>query len=145
MTQCEVVNGYGTHQEDANDFAFFLTAGYNESLYARSGKVSAARDADYGNEALSMFAEAYDNSVSMPKMIETSNFWVLLERVFSQVWNGTDANDALKELSEQIMQQVTGREYEEVYIEDVQEETDVEYLDEEYYTEEAQKEGQAEE
>lgn len=43
------------------------------------------------------------------------------------------------------MQQVTGREYEEVYIEDVQEETDVEYLDEEYYTEEAQKEGQAEE
>lgn len=145
MTQCVVVNGYGTHQEDANDFAFFLTAGYNESLYARSGKVSAARDADYGNEALSMFAEAYDNSVSMPKMIETSNFWVLLERVFSQVWNGTDANDALKELSEQIMQQVTGREYEEVYIEDVQEETDVEYLDEEYYTEEAQKEGQAEE
>ena len=92
-----------------------------------------------------MFAEAYDNSVSMPKMIETSNFWVLLERVFSQVWNGTDANDALKELSEQIMQQVTGREYEEVYIEDVQEETDVEYLDEEYYTEEAQKEEQAEE
>ena len=92
-----------------------------------------------------MFAEAYDNSVAMPKMIETSNFWVLLERVFSQVWNGTDANDALKELSEQIMQQVTGREYEEVYIEDVQEETDVEYLDEEYYTEEAQKEGQAEE
>ena len=139
------MNGYGTHQEDANDFAFFLTAGYNESLYARSSKVSAARDADYGNEALSMFAEAYDNSVSMPKMIETSNFWVLLERVFSQVWNGTDANDALKELSEQIMQQVTGREYEEVYIEDVQEETDVEYLDEEYYTEEAQKEGQAEE
>ena len=92
-----------------------------------------------------MFAEAYDNSVAMPKMIETSNFWVLLERVFSQVWNGTDANDALKELSEQIMQQVTGREYEEVYIEDVQEETDVEYLDEEYYTEEAQKEEQAEE
>ena len=92
-----------------------------------------------------MFAEAYDNSVAMPKMIETSNFWVLLERVFSQVWNGTDANDALKELSEQIMQQVTGQEYEEVYIEEVQEETDVEYLDEEYYTEEAQKEEQTEE
>ncbi len=145
MTQCVVVNGYGTHQEDANDFAFFLTARYNDSLYARSGKVSAARDVDYGNEALSMFAEAYDHSVAMPKMIETSNFWVLLERVFSQVWNGTDANDALKELSEQIMQQVTGQEYEEVYIEDVQEETDVEYLDEEYYTEEAQKEEQAEE
>lgn len=145
MTQCVVVNGYGTHQEDANDFAFFLTARYNDSLYTRSGKVSAARDVDYGNEALSMFAEAYDDSVAMPKMIETSNFWVLLERVFSQVWDGTDANDALKELSEQIMQQVTGQEYEEVYIEDVQEESDVEYLDEEYYTEEVQSEGQAEE
>lgn len=137
MTQCVVVNGYSTHQAQANDFAQFLTTEYNDILYARTGKVSAAQNVDYGYEALYEFAKEYENSVSMPKMIETSNFWVQLETAFSQVWNGADANQMLKKLSEQIMQQVTGQPYEEEYIEENREEEEVEYLDEDYYTQEA--------
>ena len=137
MTQCVVVNGYSAHQAQANDFAQFLTTEYNDILYARTGKVSAAQNVDYGYEALYEFAKEYENSVSMPKMIETSNFWVQLETTFSQVWNGADANQMLKKLSEQIMQQVTGQPYEEEYIEENREEEEVEYLDEDYYTQEA--------
>lgn len=137
MTQCVVINGYSTHQEQANDFAKFLTTEYNDILYARTGKVSAAKNVDYDYEALDEFAKEYENSISMPKMIETSNFWVQLETMFSQVWNGADANQMLKKLSEQIMQQVTGQPYEEEYIEENREEEEVEYLDEEYYTQEA--------
>lgn len=137
MTQCAVINGYSRHQEEANDFAYFLTSEYNDILYARTGKVSAARNVDYGYEALNKFAREYEKSISMPKMIETSNFWVQLEVTFSQVWNGADANKMLKELSEQIMQQVTGRPYTEEYIEEIEEEEEVEYLDEDYYTQEA--------
>ena len=137
MTQCVVVNGYSAHQAQANDFAQFLTTEYNDILYARTGKVSAAQNVDYGYEALYEFAKEYENSVSMPKMIETSNFWVQLETAFSQVWNGADANQMLKKLSEQIMQQVTGQPYEEEYIEENREEEEVEYLDEDYYTQEA--------
>ena len=73
-------------------------------------------------------------------MRETSNFWVQLEVAFSQVWNGADANLMLKELSEQIMQQVTGQPYTEEYIEEIREEEEVEYLDEDYYTQEAMEE-----
>lgn len=137
MTQCVVVNGYSEHQEEANDFAHFLTTEYNDILYARTGKVSAAKDVDYGYEALDEFAREYENSISMPKMIETSNFWVQLEVTFSQVWNGADANEMLKELSEQIMQQITGRAYEEEHIQEIQEEDEIEYLDDEYYGQEA--------
>lgn len=137
VTQCAVINGYSQHQEEANDFARFLTSEYNNILYARSGKVSAAKDVDYGYEALNEFAQEYEESISMPKMIETSNFWVQLEVTFSQVWNGADANGMLKELSEQIMQQITGRPYSEEYIEENREEEEIEYLDEDYYTQEA--------
>ena len=141
MTNCVVVNGYGEHKEDANDFAAFLTSEYNDILFARSGKVSAAQNVDYGYEALQEFAKEYETSISMPKMIETSNFWVQLEIAFSQVWDGADANQKLKELSEQIMQQVTGRSYEETYIEEPEEtEEEVEYLDEDYYKQEAAEE-----
>ena len=69
-------------------------------------------------------------SVPMPKMIETSNFWVELEITFARIWGGEDANDDLKALSEKIMAQVTGGEYTEEYI-DVPEELVEEYVDEE--------------
>lgn len=116
MTNCVAINGYGEHREEANDFARFLTAQYSDILYARSGKVSAIQNADYGYEALQVFAKEYADSVSMPKMIETSNFWVQLEVAFAEVWDGADANMKLKRLSEQMIQQITGREYTEEYI-----------------------------
>lgn len=136
MTTCVAINGYGENKEAANDFARFLTSEYNNILYARSGKVSAAKDVDYGYEALQVFAQEYENSVPMPKMIETSNFWVQLEIVFSQVWDGADANQKLKELSEQIMHQVTGREYVEDYIVEPVEDSEEENSQETEKTEE---------
>lgn len=140
VTNCVVINGYSEHQEEANDFARFLTSEYNAILFARTGKVSAAKDVDYGYEALNEFAKEYEKSISMPKMIETSNFWVQLEVAFAQVWDGADANQKLKELSEQIMQQVTGRAFEEEYIEETTDTEEVEYLDEDYYRQEAMEE-----
>ena len=137
MTNCVVVNGYSSYKDEANNFAMFLTGEYNDILYARTGKVSAAKDVEYGYDALYQFAEEYEKSISMPKMLETSNFWVQLEVAFSQIWNGADANTKLKELSEQIMRQVTGEEYTEEYIEEPEKEIDEEeYLDAGDYIEE---------
>lgn len=121
MTSCVVVNGYGDRKEAANDFAAFVTSEYNDILYARSGKVSAAKDVNYDYAALDRFAQEYEKSVPMPKMLETSNFWVKLEVLFSQVWNGADANEKLKSLSEEMKTQVTGQPCEEEYLEEPEE------------------------
>lgn len=131
MTACAVINGYSEHKEEANDFARFLTAEYVDILYDRTGKVPAAKNVDYDYEGLAGFAMEYERSISMPKMLETSNFWVLLESAFSEIWNGADANQMLKELSEQTMRQVTGEDYQEEYLEEEPEIQEEEYLDEE--------------
>ncbi len=139
MTNCVVINGYSPNKQAANDFAGFLTSQYNDILYSRTGKVSAAQNVEYDQEALAWFAAEYENSISMPKMLETSNFWVQLEIAFAEIWNGADANGELKALSEQIMHQITGEDYQEEYIEiEQEEEEETEYLDEEYYRQEAQ-------
>lgn len=140
MTNCVVVNGYSEHQEAANAFAYYLTKGSADNLYARTGKVAAAQGIDYGYENLSRFAEEYARSVPLPKMIETSNFWVQLEIAFAQIWDGANANKQLKRLSEQIMTQITGEPYTEESIEETEEETQVEYLDEETLRQEAMNE-----
>lgn len=139
VTNCVVVNGYSEKQELASDFAEFLTCDYTDTLYSRTGKVASRHGVDYGNDNLQQFVNEYEVSIPMPKMVETSNFWIELEIAFAQIWDGADANMRLKELSEQIMTQVTGAPYTEEVIEDeVQEEEEVEYLDEDALREEAQ-------
>lgn len=140
VTNCVAINGYSTNQEAANDFARYLTCEYNEILYDRSGKVSAQKDMEYPYEALQVFAKEYETSVPIPKMLETGNYWLKLEALFAEIWNGADANEELKTLSEQIKYQITGEQIQETYIEDTtedSEEDEVEYLDEDYYRQQA--------
>lgn len=116
-TQCVGVNGYSTKKEMANDFAVYLTQYNTQELYARTGKLPVHCDGEtYDNPNAAAFLEEYARSVPMPKMIETSNFWVQLEIAFARIWEGEDANDELRALSEQIMGQVLGEAYTEEYI-----------------------------
>lgn len=130
VTQCVVVNGYSAKKEMANDFAVYLAGSATDTLYGRTGKLpvhdSGSTYEDPDKEA---FLQEYMYSVPMPKMVETSNFWVELEIAFAKIWEGDDANADLKALSEKIMSQVVGGEYTEEYI-DVPEEVEETYEDE---------------
>ncbi|MDE6387669.1 MAG: sugar ABC transporter substrate-binding protein [Lachnospiraceae bacterium] len=131
VTQCVVINGYSMKKEMANDFAVYLTEYAADGLYTRTGKLPVCDSGDtYADPNKAAFLQEYNYSVPMPKMIETSNFWVELEIAFAKIWEGEDANMDLKALSEKIMSQVVGDEYEEEYI-DVPEEIVEEYEDEE--------------
>lgn len=117
VTECVGINGYSEKKDMANDFAVYLTQYNTQELYARTGKLPVYCDGDtYDDPNASAFLEEYTRSVPMPKMIETSNFWVQLEIAFARIWEGADANDELRALSEQIMGQVLGEAYTEEYI-----------------------------
>lgn len=106
VTGSVVINGYSKHKELANKFAAFLTGEYLEKLYSRTGKLSANLSVNTDNENLMAFMEEYKEAISLPKMIETSNFWIHLEIVFSKVWEGMDVDTQLQELTNQILSQV---------------------------------------
>lgn len=131
VTQCVVVNGYSAQKDMANNFAIYLTEYDTDSLFGRAGKLPVySNGTTYTDPNVEAFREEYENSVPMPKMIETSNFWVELEIAFAKIWDGDDANADLKALSEKIMSQVIGEEYTEEYI-DVPVEKDEEEMTEE--------------
>ena len=124
------INGYSLQKAIANDFAAYLCEADASTMYERSGKVSAISNAKFGDddEALSVFESEYMISVPLPKMLETSNYWVNLEMLFASVWDGADANKGLKDLSEQMKLQVTGEPFTEepiVIEEEVEEEDEI--------------------
>lgn len=131
VTNTIVVNGYSSKNEKANKFASFLINEQSSSMYEMSGKISCKTSIAEYDDNTAVFLKEYSRSAPVPKMMVTSNFWVESEIIFSEIWSGKNVSACMKKLSEMIMEQVTGEKYEEEYIELPDEETTIEYLDEE--------------
>lgn len=106
MTGAVVVNGYSEHKELANGFAAYLVYDCAEELYEKTGKLSARNGTDEDNGPAQIFKLEYADSVSLPKLMETGNFWLQMEVLFSKVWNGAEVEPLVSELAEQIAAQV---------------------------------------
>lgn len=118
VTNCIVVNGYTEHITEANAVARFLCNDNSGDIYTNSGKIAAHYGVRYNDSNISTFLNVYNDSVPMPKTIETSNLWMELEIAFTKIWNGEDCNSTLKQVSESIMTQATGESYVEETIPD---------------------------
>ena len=108
VTNGVVINGYSEHKELANKFAVYLTGECAETLYERTGRMSSNKSANLDNELLQVFFGEYSESVCLPKMMETENFWLQLEVLFAKVWNGENATALVKELDANMALQFGG-------------------------------------
>ncbi|MBQ6735027.1 MAG: extracellular solute-binding protein [Lachnospiraceae bacterium] len=116
VTECIAINGYSEHPEEAAEFAEYLISNTDETIFRQAGKLPARKNVAYEMPNLNTFFAVYERSVPMPKMIETSNLWMRLEIAFTQIWNGANCNQTLKELSESVMTQVVKQRYEEMLL-----------------------------
>lgn len=107
VTNCAVVNGYSASKKLANEFAAYLVCDYAEELYERTGKMPVKLQTDIDHEEVQIFRREYADSVSLPKMMETGNFWMQMEVLFSKVWNGEDVETLVNGLAARIRMQVT--------------------------------------
>lgn len=120
VTNAVVVNGYSTQKREAESFAAYLTGEASSSLYEMTGKMPANRLSNFPADRadkLEDFYSCYEQSTPMPKMMETSNFWVYFEIALINISEGADVNAQMRSLSEKIMTQVTGEVYTEEVIE----------------------------
>lgn len=107
VTGTVAVNGYSDEKELANRFAAFLANEYAPELYTRSSKTAANNHISSAYGALDIFREEYAESIPLSKMLETSNYWIQLEILFSKVWNGGDVNALVAQLEQQLNLQTT--------------------------------------
>lgn len=106
VTDAVVVNGYSSKKQAANEFASFLSYKGAEALYSKTGKLACKKGVKYENDEIYNVLTEYEKSMPLPKMIETSNFWLQLEIALSQIWNGEDPDTVLKDLSDKIGGQI---------------------------------------
>ena len=106
VTNGVIVNGYGQHKKEANSFASYLTGTAGADFYDRTGKLTAHKNVSYEDDKPALAMQAYEKSVSLPKIMQVSNFWVQLERTLTGIWEGEDADQALQSLQDQMDMQL---------------------------------------
>jgi len=106
VTNTVVVNGYSAHKELANRFAAYVTNEYVGNLYEQTEKVASNVHANADNADFQIFMEEYSESVPLPKMMATGNFWLHLEVLFHKIWNGAEVVSAVQELADQMALQI---------------------------------------
>lgn len=108
VTNGVVVNGYSEKSGIANDFAKYLVYDNAGSLYDGAGKIPARSGLEYELEGIRAFEEEYAQSIPMPKMLGTSNFWVQLEICYAKIWQGEEIDTHIEQLDKQIREQLGG-------------------------------------
>lgn len=117
ITKLVAINGFSENKELAEDFASFVSTKYSENLYSKTNKFPCSYQATYQYPQMEDVVRTYENSVSLPKIVETSNYWVLVEMVYTKTWDGGNLNYLLQSLSSQIKKQIYGVFQEETYVE----------------------------
>lgn len=100
ITTCIAINGYSEDIDAADDFARYCCEDQADTLYYYSGKLAAYKSAVPQVDTLQAYADIYARSASLPKLMSAGDFWIQLEIVFSEVWNGQDPDALLRELQD---------------------------------------------
>ncbi len=81
-----VVNPYSTSPEAAMELADYISDGFAEKCYELSGKLPCKKLEFYPVAEFENVMAAYENSVQLPKLMGTTNFWVELEVALNNIW-----------------------------------------------------------
>lgn len=107
VTNSIVVNNYSKNRTYANDFAHYLSYERAGELYEKTGKVSVCKSVTAGDKDWERIMVQYAGSVEIPKIIEMSNYWILMEIAFANIWNGADIVSEISNVVSQMNIQVS--------------------------------------
>ena len=105
------VNPYSSSPELAMELAEYIADGYADKCYELSGKLPCKRLKAYETEEFAHVVDAYENSVQLPKLMATTNFWVELEVAMNNIWKAEMSEEQAEEgLSDSSQAENTGAE-----------------------------------
>lgn len=106
VTNAVVINGFSEKGELANDFATYLIVNQEKDFYSLTDKIASKNTISYDTPAVRAALDEYADSIPVPKMMQTSNFWAQLEIAFTKIWTGSDVSEILSELDGGIRRQL---------------------------------------
>ena len=102
ITSVVCINSYSAKKDLAERFALCLTREETDVFSDLTGMACCARTFGWDGGANQIYALEYADSVSLPKMMETENYWMQIEAMFARIWEGGDIDDELEMLEDSL-------------------------------------------
>lgn len=104
-TDILMVNPFADMKEEAREFAKFVTFDMAQEMYDLCNIIS-TKNIVYDNENLNIFLKAYEKSATLPKLMTTSDYWLKVNNVLSNIWKGEDVSNQLNTLHDVFNNQI---------------------------------------
>ena len=102
ITSVVCINSYSSKKDLAEKFALCLTREETDVFADLTGMACCARTFGWEGGADQIYALEYSGSVSLPKMMETENYWMQIEAMLARIWEGEDVKSELEMLDESL-------------------------------------------
>lgn len=102
LTTVAVINPYSSNNSVAKDFIKYICYDNADLLYDYSAYMPCARTDRLSGGRYGTVFEAYNESVSLPKLMSASDYWVYLEISLNKIWSGEDIQETLNSLEERM-------------------------------------------
>lgn len=105
-TDLLAVNPHSKNILLARDLAKYISYDYSANMYDIVDLVSCRKDIKYENENINECLNIYDQSLTMPNLLETEDFCIVMEESLKSIWNGKDIETALNELQKKYSERI---------------------------------------
>ncbi len=102
LTTTAIINPYSENESVAGDFIKYIAYDNAGIIYDSCGYMPCAKVENYETGTMSTVVQAYDESISLPKLMSASDYWVYLEIALNEVWSGEDIEETMNALQEQM-------------------------------------------
>ncbi len=107
-TWCVCVNPISNNIETSEELAKYMTYDNISYLYDTTGLISCKRVLHKEKGFQDAYTQ-YENSCTLPKMIETQEIWKDIRTMLSNVWGGTSPSDALARFNDSLNKDLSTR------------------------------------
>ena len=105
VTDIFMINPFADQKEEARQFAKYVTNDKADKMYENC-RIISAKNTTYENEYLNSFVQAYEQSANMPKLMTTSDYWLKISNLVTDIWNGESVKEMLNSLNEELIERL---------------------------------------
>lgn len=105
-TDILAVNPRSQNHEDSIALADFISNEYAKNMYEICGIISCKRNIEYDNEHVKEFYTAYEDSIMMPNLLITEDYYLIMESALKGIWQGDDIKESLDKLQQNYSERI---------------------------------------
>lgn len=90
----------------ARDLAKYISYDYAKNMYDIVSILSCRKDIVYENENINQCLNIYDKSITMPNILETEDYCIVMEETLKAIWSGSDVEETLNGLQKKYSERI---------------------------------------